>query len=92
MRNSKLTSTSDASNLDDLSGLGHFLKGSSATLGLVKVRDSCEKIQNFGKQEDEHGEVVDDKELCLERIKEELKELKEKFGEAETALNKFYDM
>merc|ERR1712000_228939 len=34
--------------LEQLSALGHFLKGSSATLGLTKVKDSCEKIQHFG--------------------------------------------
>lgn len=34
-----------ARNLTELSHLGHFLKGSSATLGFNKVKDECEKIQ-----------------------------------------------
>jgi osomolarity two-component system, phosphorelay intermediate protein YPD1 len=36
---------SKAKNLTELSHLGHFLKGSSATLGFNKVKDECEKIQ-----------------------------------------------
>jgi osomolarity two-component system phosphorelay intermediate protein YPD1 len=36
-------------NLDDLGSLGHFLKGSSATLGFIKIRDNCETIQKYGK-------------------------------------------
>lgn len=35
--------------LDDLGSLGHFLKGSSATLGFSKIKDNCEIIQKFGK-------------------------------------------
>ena len=43
---STLTSRfSEAKNLTELSHLGHFLKGSSATLGFTKVKDECEKIQ-----------------------------------------------
>jgi len=38
----------DGDYLKTLSELGHFLKGSSATLGLTKVKDSCEKIQHYG--------------------------------------------
>lgn len=37
--------SSKAKNLTELSHLGHFLKGSSATLGFTKVKDECEKIQ-----------------------------------------------
>jgi len=32
--------------LQELSSLGHFLKGSSATLGLTKVKDMCEEMQH----------------------------------------------
>jgi len=39
--------------LQSLSDKGHFLKGSSATLGFTKVKDECEKIQNWGKKKDE---------------------------------------
>lgn len=34
--------------LDKLSALGHYLKGSAAALGLVKISSQCERIQNYG--------------------------------------------
>lgn len=39
----------------ELSSLGHFLKGSSATLGLIKIKNACEIIQNLGAGLDESG-------------------------------------
>lgn len=76
--------------LKKLSELGHFLKGSSATLGLVKVRDSCEKIQRYGKKEDEEGNPVDDEELCLKKTGETLKVLRVEYDEVEVVLKKFF--
>lgn len=38
-------------NLIKLSSLGHYLKGSAAALGLQKVQNQCERIQNYGKME-----------------------------------------
>lgn len=73
-----------------MSQLGHFLKGSSATLGLVKVRDSCEKIQRYGKKENEDGSPETDEELCLKRITETLKALKTEYADAEKLLKKFF--
>ncbi|KAK6205233.1 putative response regulator phosphotransferase [Scheffersomyces amazonensis] len=35
-------------NLDQLSGLGHYLKGSAAALGLTTISSQCERIQNYG--------------------------------------------
>lgn len=37
-------------NLDQLSSLGHYLKGSAAALGLVKISTQCERIQNYGRK------------------------------------------
>ncbi|KAH6683300.1 hpt domain-containing protein [Halenospora varia] len=79
--------------LAQLSSLGHFLKGSSATLGLTKVKDSCEKIQHYGQKKDEAGTTdVDDDELCLSRIKETLVSVKEEYAEVEKVLKKFYQL
>ncbi|KDQ09858.1 hypothetical protein BOTBODRAFT_116495, partial [Botryobasidium botryosum FD-172 SS1] len=39
--------------LASLSSLGHFLKGSSAALGIQKVQHSCERMQHYGKLRDE---------------------------------------
>ncbi|KAL2071400.1 hypothetical protein VTL71DRAFT_12635 [Oculimacula yallundae] len=77
--------------LTELSSLGHFLKGSSATLGLIKVKDSCEKIQHYGQKKDEEGTKDEpDEKKCLERIKDALVGLKEEYVEIETVLTKFY--
>ncbi|RYP63597.1 hypothetical protein DL771_009205 [Monosporascus sp. 5C6A] len=81
----------ESKNLEELSRLGHFLKGSSATLGLKKVKDSCEKIQRYGKKENLDGSPQIDEELCLSRITETLKEVKVEYAEAEKTLKKFFN-
>jgi len=77
--------------LKQLSDLGHFLKGSSATLGLTKVKDSCEKIQHLGAKKDETGTMdgLDDK-VCLERLKPTIEQAKQEFAEVEKVLKNFY--
>ncbi|KAI9837639.1 MAG: hypothetical protein M1838_004781 [Thelocarpon superellum] len=78
--------------LAQLSSLGHFLKGSSATLGLTKVKDSCEKIQWYGMHKDDNGandEPSDD--VCLKRIKDALTEAKKDYQDVEKALKAYYD-
>lgn len=67
------------------------MKGSSATLGLTKVKDSCEKIQRYGKKENVDGTPQKDEELCLSRITETLKAVKTEYAEAETTLKKFFN-
>ena len=82
--------SSKSSDLPKLSSLGHFLKGSSATLGLTKVKDSCEKIQHGGKKDEEGTEDEPDTEKCLARIKHTLATVKEEYAEVEKSLKKFY--
>jgi osomolarity two-component system phosphorelay intermediate protein YPD1 len=80
-----------AGDLAELSSLGHFLKGSSATLGLTKVKDSCEKIQHYGQKKDEAGTADEpDEAKCLERIKETLVAVKVEYAEVEKVLKRFY--
>lgn len=87
----KMDDALEKKDLVTLSSLGHFLKGSSATLGLTKVKDSCAKIQHFGQKKDESGtRDVPDEVLCLERIEETLKDVKEEYAEVEKVLKKFY--
>ncbi|KAF5097045.1 hypothetical protein D0Z03_001499 [Geotrichum reessii] len=77
--------------LEDLSSLGHFLKGSSAALGLTKVQNSCEKIQHFGAMKDETGTVnVPDENLCLERIGEAFSAVKEEYKETQQFLRTYF--
>ncbi|KAG9241252.1 hpt domain-containing protein [Calycina marina] len=77
--------------LAELSSLGHFLKGSSATLGLTKVKDSCEKIQHYGQKRDEAGTAeMPDEDECLKKIEETLVSVKEEYAEVEKVLRRFY--
>lgn len=87
----KMDSNLKDKDLAQLSALGHFLKGSSATLGLTKVKDSCEKIQHFGAHKDETGtrEEPDD-DVCLKRLEKTIKQAKTEFTEVERTLKKFY--
>jgi osomolarity two-component system phosphorelay intermediate protein YPD1 len=73
-----------------LSELGHFLKGSSATLGLNRIRDGCENIQRYGKQETQTGEPIDDPEKCLVLIAETLTQVKKDFDFAQKVLRDHY--
>ncbi|KAJ8062534.1 hypothetical protein OCU04_009062 [Sclerotinia nivalis] len=87
----KMDDALEEGDLATLSSLGHFLKGSSATLGLTKVKDSCEKIQHYGQKKDEAGTTDEpDEDKCLERIKETLVSVKEEYEEVEKVLKKFY--
>ncbi|KAF2141251.1 uncharacterized protein K452DRAFT_287957 [Aplosporella prunicola CBS 121167] len=87
----KMDTNLEKKDLGQLSQLGHFLKGSSATLGLTKVKDSCEKIQHFGAHKDETGthEEPDD-EVCLDRLKKIIAQAKQEFKDVEKVLRKFY--
>ncbi|CAO2650856.1 Nn.00g091530.m01.CDS01 [Neocucurbitaria sp. VM-36] len=76
--------------LKELSELGHFLKGSSATLGLTKVKDSCEKIQHYGSQKDETGvKDITEKESC-DKLKTTIAQAKKEFLEVKDVLKEFY--
>ncbi|KAK9375964.1 signal transduction histidine kinase [Lipomyces chichibuensis] len=78
--------------LDQLSSLGHFLKGSSAALGLTKVKNSCEKIQHLGAKKDETGTTeLNDPELCLKEIQIILESVRQEYAESESFLRKYYD-
>jgi len=88
----KMESSLDKSDLSQLHSLGHFLKGSSATLGLIKVRDSCEMIQNYGDYKNVKGELVYEgqPQKCLDLIRAVIPVLKEDYADAEKRLRKFY--
>lgn len=80
----------DAKSLKDLSELGHFLKGSSATLGLTKVKDSCEKIQHYGSLKDESGTKDIKEEEAREKLAKIIKQAKVEFAEVKDVLKDFY--
>lgn len=77
--------------LSDLSSLGHFLKGSSATLGLSKVKEACEKIQHYGAGKDETGTADEpDEATSLKNIEKTLDQVKKDYKEVEMFLRRFY--
>ncbi|EFR03932.1 hypothetical protein MGYG_06931 [Nannizzia gypsea CBS 118893] len=87
----KMESAISAEDLAELSQLGHFLKGSSATLGLTKVKDACEKIQNYGQQKDESGNHPEpDKSRSLANIKKALADAKHDYYDVVNILKSFY--
>ncbi len=78
-------------NLPELSSLGHFLKGSSATLGFTKVKDECEKIQHYGHKKNDTGEVDEpDEDKCLKLIGESLDEAKRAYEVVNGLMKQFY--
>lgn len=87
----KMDSNLEKKDLKTLSELGHFLKGSSATLGLNKVKDSCEKIQNYGQKMDEKGDKEITEEEALKKLATTIKQAKQEFHDVEKVLKKFYN-
>jgi len=75
--------------LPTLSSKGHFLKGSSAVLGVVDVREACERIQNFGARWDLDGKQLSAEE-ALSRVEESLRVAKMAFAQAEQYFRAFY--
>ncbi|KAI9348595.1 signal transduction histidine kinase [Obelidium mucronatum] len=79
--------------LESLGRLGHFMKGSSAALGLQKIRETCEQIQNYGRKVDSSGEPLalsDD--VLMEKLGELVKDARTQYNEAREWLNKFYKL
>ena len=76
--------------LKTLSELGHFLKGSSATLGLTKVKDSCEKIQHYGSLKDDAGTKDITEEEAQKKLKSIIEQAKTEFTEVKDVLKEFY--
>ncbi|KAF9278450.1 hypothetical protein BGZ88_000565 [Linnemannia elongata] len=80
-----------ASDLLGLSRLGHFLKGSSAQLGVLKVKASCEKLQYYGQGMDAAGQHSSiSNEEAEKQIRVLLIQMRREYDEAETYLRVFY--
>ncbi|CBQ69578.1 related to YPD1-two-component phosphorelay intermediate [Sporisorium reilianum SRZ2] len=77
--------------LTELSTLGHFLKGSSAAVGVIKVRDSCEHMQHYGKCHGEDGLSNLTEDEALKKLTVTLRDVKVQYREAAKALKAFYD-
>jgi osomolarity two-component system phosphorelay intermediate protein YPD1 len=87
----KMETALEGKQLEELSQLGHFLKGSSATLGLTNVKDACEKIQHYGAGKDESGSIDEpDDEVSLKKIGTTLKEVNVEYAKVEKFLRRYY--
>jgi osomolarity two-component system, phosphorelay intermediate protein YPD1 len=82
---------SENQDLGKLSSLGHFLKGSSATLGFVKVMRSCEEIQHYGGKTNPDGSSEADEDVCLAKITAALARVKVDYAEVKEIMQKFFD-
>ena len=88
--NSRFQFLSRIKDLATLSSRGHFLKGSSAALGVQKVQASCEKIQHYGQLRDEEKETDLTEAEALEKIGSLFGTVKSEYGMAESALKAWY--
>ncbi|KAF9026103.1 histidine-phosphotransfer domain, HPT domain-containing protein [Hymenopellis radicata] len=77
-------------NLAKLSELGHFLKGSSAQLGVSHVQASCAKIQHYGQLKDleRHVDLTDSE--ALDMISSLMSTVKLEYDTAEAWLKDYF--
>lgn len=80
----------DKGDLDAASKLGHFLKGSSSAIGLVKVKNSCEKIQYVGNLRQPDGTGSTTPEEALAALNQLLVQAQAEFVEASEYLKALY--
>lgn len=89
----KMDAAVEKKDLAELSSLGHFLKGSSATLGFTKVKDECEKIQHYGHMKDETGTIDEpDEAKCLKNTEQSITVAKRAFNTVQKLMTKYYEM
>lgn len=74
--------------LNSLSQMGHYLKGSAASLGLYKIQEQCEKIQNYGLKKDFDG-ALNGREWDV-AINDALVQARIEFEKARHVLSEFY--
>ncbi|RKP33962.1 signal transduction histidine kinase [Dimargaris cristalligena] len=79
-----------AQDLEALSRLGHFLKGSSASVGLRRVPLTCGRIQNYGHLKDDSGEADITRPEALDRIAKAIAQLKVEYNEADLFFRTFF--
>ncbi|CEP64603.1 Ypd1p LALA0_S12e02718g [Lachancea lanzarotensis] len=78
--------------LEQLASLGHFLRGSSAALGLQRIAWACERIQNLGRKREGSvaGQTVPDSHYAA-LVRENLNHARNEFQAAKAELSTFYN-
>lgn len=85
--------------LEKISSLGHYLKGSAAALGLTTISEQCERIQNYGhKIEFETDDKTEDKDdlkqlnsYWIALIEDAMEKAKDGFQKSKAALSDYFD-
>ncbi|UNI16787.1 Phosphorelay intermediate protein [Purpureocillium takamizusanense] len=91
-----MRSALDVQDYDRLSSLAHYIKGSSATVGLFKIHDGCERIERFSKQRVGGGAVTSPQDAqqqqSTRQIRDVLAALQEHNKRAEGAFRRHFGM
>ncbi|KAM5381710.1 hypothetical protein ACJZ2D_002930 [Fusarium nematophilum] len=87
---SDMDSALNEADLSKLSSLGFFLKGISATLGLAKIREECEKIQKYAQRRDDDGNLGLDYDVSLDRLREAISHVQEECARVKAAMTEYY--
>lgn len=78
--------------LGRLAALGHYLKGSAATLGLSKIEHYCELIQAYGSKRTADGQDEEpDEQLCMSNIRQIMPKLRSDYKITVHWLKAFYE-
>ncbi|SCW03951.1 LAFE_0H02652g1_1 [Lachancea fermentati] len=76
--------------LTQLASLGHFLRGSSAALGLQRIAWACERIQNYGRKREGVVSGQEDDAHFAGLIRQTLEQARLEFAAVRRELSKFY--
>lgn len=96
--NKELDDNVKLGNLDKISALGHYLKGSAAALGLVTIAEQCERIQNYGHKvncddfilDSELDKTEHDDEYWISMVEDALEKVHDAFKLSKKALNEYF--
>lgn len=94
----ELEESVEEKDLDKLSSLGHYLKGSAAALGLVTVAEQCERIQNYGHKnncddfelDDETNTDITDDAYWVTLVEDAMAKVQDAFKKSKAALNEYF--
>lgn len=87
----KLHKEHEAGDLGAISKLGHFLKGSSASLGVARVRETCEQLQHVGNLRSLDGKTDIHSDEALKLVPCLLKRVEEQLIEADRRFSKILE-
>lgn len=90
LRSHRIATRRQKQDLSSLHKLGHFLKGSSASVGLVTVSSSCAAMQNYGGLLNAEGSASIERKEALEKCADLMPTLKKEQERAKKWLEDFY--